>query len=190
MNRERLTMLADYLNGVKEFKGRAPPSNKFDLELWQAPYKHFKKEFDLKGTPKKKPFKLKTIKIGEEKYRMSQPNECQTAGCAIGWAATIPEFIAQGFFLAENSSRTKSNPFPCYVPPNKCHSILFEFDAIVGFFAITQEESSKLFLERYYKPNQRRQPSIVANRIKSFLKTKTNDDRLKWRQKYDKQNIT
>lgn len=67
MNRERLTMLADYLEGIGQFEGRGVPVKKFDLEIWHAPYEHFSTSFEIKRNPRKKPFKYKTIKIGDTK---------------------------------------------------------------------------------------------------------------------------
>lgn len=108
---------------------------------------------------------------------MSSPVECQTAGCAVGWAVTIPEFIEQGFFLSVFLE-------PVYVNVDVNNYTCTGFDAVCEFFDISLQEVNKLFLDAAYKDIDKRNPLAVAKRIRSLVNTKTDKQREKWSNKY------
>lgn len=165
MNKERLLLLADYLEGKKKFKGRAVPANKFDLEHYMEPYSAFSnKKFDVPKGAKKK--KFETVKEVDG-TKLVKPIDCQTAGCAIGWACSIPEFNEQGLFLEELDGGQYH--FPILIQNDKIISCRHNASEI--FFEIDSLEFICLFQPSSYPNGARNRPDLVAKRIRKFVKT-------------------
>ena len=178
MRVDRLIMLADYLEGKGQFANNSVPVRKFDLELWMGQYKDFLKPFKgLSNTEGVEPFIVRKVKRGGETHKILTPVECQTAGCAIGWAATIPEFNEQGLFLA---NRTRNDMFVPTVFPifydkiDKCW--YKEFRALEEFFNIDTNTISILFMPDSYPLRDRRNPKKVAKRIRELILADNSND--------------
>lgn len=175
LNYKRLSTLADYLTGVGKFEGNGVLKEKFDLVTWMTPtnklsWRHFK----IKAAPNKKPFKTKFSK----KYGVTAvvPVFCQTAGCAIGWAATLPEFNKEGLFLIHDGIFA----YPTFITNVDGMQIsLIEFDAVREFFGLTRDQVVMLFVYSSYSEKDGRDPKAVARRIRSLLLCGDNPEKLK-----------
>lgn len=155
-------MLADYLESVGQFEGRGVPKNKFDLQLWMATYNKFERKFKIKADPNKDTFVHKTKKFNGITYNIAHPVECQTAGCAVGWATSMPEFNKLGLYLDafEHS--------PIYFDKNdKC--TYYSTTAVCAFFHIDGVIFCELFLKKFYTEKQSRDPVAVAQRIREVV---------------------
>lgn len=158
MNKDRLKLLADYLEGKGKFKERGVPKEKFDLEHWMASYSYFNNpHFNVESKAKRKKF----IRYQKGSNAVI-PVDCQTAGCAVGWAATIPEFIDQGFYLIKVTEISAAPMYDNNLGDN----------AVMRFFDINITEYSDLFLPSAYEEPTRGKPEIVGKRIREFIKNK------------------
>lgn len=86
--------------------------------------------------------------------------ECGFAGCAVGWACSIPEFIDAGFRLFQGT--------PTYNPGG--FVVWQHFDAPVHFFDITEDQAHYLFGMSYYTGKQFKGPRYVASRLREFVR--------------------
>jgi hypothetical protein len=99
-------------------------------------------------------------------YAPASPS-CGTAGCALGLAATMPEFNALGLRVNENNEIT-------YHPPY--FVITYDhIDSRAGheFFRLTVDQFNYIFMPHYYFTNfendERISPQDVATRIRKFV---------------------
>lgn len=164
MHAERLLMLADYIEGKKQFKGRGIPVNQFSIELWMAPLSKFSKKFDIQSKPKRKKFTVvkKVSAVPDEIYKVLRPVELQTAGCAIGWAATLPEFNEQGLYLTEHSDKYYA---PVYIENGMAYD---DITSCKNFFDITLADLHNLFTDEGYKNLPT--PAMIAKKIRKYVK--------------------
>lgn len=163
-NHARMTMLANYLEGVGDFEGRGAPKAKFDLGLWMGGYDdcHWR-TFKFKPDPNKDPLKTKYIpKLG---ITAAFPVECQTAGCAVGWATSMPEFNKQNFYLQQKSFSGTVEPF-YRDSAGEDHQ---DFRAIEQFFGLDEDSAEMLFTPNFYTKKGERDPKAVAKRIHRLL---------------------
>lgn len=164
MNVERLETLKAYLENI-------PPEivkkKKFDLNKWMTPS-------DVRDT-EKAPFSV-LKKIRSKDLHVVEPNYCQTTGCAMGWATTIPEFKEAGLILAAEPGDIY-NACICYKHKNKWYE---HFEAAENFFDIPYTTSRILFNPMYYRYDERNHPKFVIKRLKLLLK----DGEEKLREKY------
>lgn len=101
---DRLNKLADYLETV--------PRGKFNLNLWHGGYKDFNCQFNEENNPElyqnlmkavyqefpEDPF-IRTgemVPYGNKMLEVIEPAQCKTAGCAFGWAPSVPGFKELG----------------------------------------------------------------------------------------------
>lgn len=110
--------------------------------------------------------RLRTLSVGQYRFDMvtwgtsSDPNDCGFAGCAIGWATSIPAFKYAGFKLDDK------NPHPTWKELNN-------WNAVKAFFDITFQDASYLFDSwSYTTRNGNRKKNLspveVADRIRDF----------------------
>lgn len=114
MNKERLLLLADFLEKL--------PEERFDYVSW----------------------------VGHN-WRGKQDLSCQTTACALGWAATIPEFRAAGLGLSYLSGYPFSKQgYVCLVgdPPawDVVQANFFATRAACRIFDISSRQASCLFV--------------------------------------------
>lgn len=173
MNIDRLQMLADYLEGVGAFEGRGVPKNKFDLQLWMAAYQSFDRKFTKVPEYKFQNLSqddifvpLKTIKFKGMTVYTILPKDCKTAGCAVGWATTLPEFNNEGLYYGHTDDWIGNI---IYIDKSK-NFIHTGFYAVQEFFDINTMTAQMLFERKWYSVKQRRNPKAVATRIKYLLK--------------------
>lgn len=90
---------------------------------------------------------------------------CGSTACAVGWAASIPEFQNLGFRL--QPSRCFSNAaVPAFGRRDN-------WDAVDSFFGLHGGEfgeAGRLFRKAYYTDGDSRDPLAVSRRIKAFVK--------------------
>lgn len=163
MNKKRLLTLAQFLE-TKEF-----PKGKFDLHTWmsglghvvgsglsnttvKAAWKRFKDEPDLNTKPA---FKGTRNDL--------KPLECRTAGCALGWATTIPSFRRAGLRLEGSMTGSDAQTLPTYDGDGGMY-------AAVRFFDIELPIAEHLFHPMYYATERERtSPKAVAKRIRKLV---------------------
>lgn len=106
--------------------------------------------------------------VGHEDIITAQDvNMCGTTACALGHAATIPQFVKRGLALAVNTSPRQTVAVMGYVEySNRYNSVYYGFNAAQQFFSLTMEESQYLFCSLYYPWNSQ-EPQMVAERIRS-----------------------
>ena len=143
MNVERLATLANFLNSFDE----THQDTQFSLMQWMC--------------STKVKFKTKSVIIGYETLYEYLPNECNTVGCALGWAATIPEFKEAGLFLGSFSDDTNI-PSIKYKKLGRLYS---GQKAAEKFFGISEDMFFHFFMPYSYPQDQRRNPRVVATRI-------------------------
>ncbi len=89
-------------------------------------------------------------------------NNCGTAGCAVGWAATC--FKRSGFYLDNSYCEFNHPPIPAYKE-------FTDWNAVREFFKITLDESYYLFSpSTYFRGDKKPSPQTVAKRIQQFVK--------------------
>jgi hypothetical protein len=117
-NIARLKTLADFLEGTGEFEGLGPPIEKFDMNHWFVDTNVYKSAEEInnsewyQGMPRYRDEALKRAASKATRIPNTPafvtddlgalPVKCQAAGCALGWAATIPEFRQDGLRLKLN----------------------------------------------------------------------------------------
>ena len=81
--------------------------------------------------------------------------ECGFAGCAVGWACSIPEFRELGLNLVHGT--------PTY-------NLHHHFQAAETFFDLSERQAHYLFGTAFYTPRQFRAPRYVASRLREFVR--------------------
>ncbi len=81
---------------------------------------------------------------------------CKSAGCAIGWGCTIPEFQAAGLRIDRR-----------FATPTFAGN--FGHDAAAAFFGIAPGSAFDLFNAAFQTGNLNRGPHEVAGRIRAFV---------------------
>jgi len=128
----------DLLETLKEFL-KTVPREKFNLSVWR----------DCAN---------REIFISDDYLK----NECGTVACAMGWAATLPEFKEAGL---EYSSATI-----CYTNPKDKRDGEFSFDAIKRVFKFHHHNTSKNLFSKLYYGSDSTPPDWVVSRIEYLLK--------------------
>ena len=96
-------------------------------------------------------------------------NECGTTACACGWAATIPEFVSDGFTLRGNEAGSSIRFIEYYdADEDETYS---GFQAAEQFFNISSEDTYHLFAERSY-PDDSGTLENVVKRIRRLVADK------------------
>ncbi len=66
------------------------PAKKFNMKCWMEAKNHKKKAFEILDD------------------NFVEPIHCKTIGCALGWAATLPEFKRKGLKFYSETNKTNS----------------------------------------------------------------------------------
>lgn len=135
------------------------PEHKFCLAEWHTSYRNMVALTDfghirtviLEHIASNSP-PSKNVLI-QNKYGFWEGAECQTAACAIGWAATMEEFNQEGFGLSEEGKPVYrfENGFKRGIP------------AIEKFFGIYGGDMDAFFEYSYDEPPT---PAMVAEKIR------------------------
>lgn len=118
----------------------------------------------LDNIPKKK-FNLRewATVIGSEIHAdTSQIKECGFAGCAVGWATTIPSFNRAGLRPIRNAAR--------YVVKGRGY---YGWEAPMMFFGVDGDDANYLFSMDYYDRGSKTTPKTVARRIRHYVRHAT-----------------
>ena len=86
---------------------------------------------------------------------------CNTAACACGWAARIPEFQKAGFRMARSVWWTLVPAFLNYI----------DWEAVDAFFELDGDDSYRLFSATRYADGVK--PGVVAAAIRQFVTGRT-----------------
>lgn len=121
---------------------RTVPAEHFDLEGWRSAG-----DSDPYKTPR--PVSNKNLLT----------HACGTTGCAVGWACALPVFIKQGL-------RWKGWPY--YKGSDGL--ISQHWEAVTGFFEISQDTAKHLFSDFHYLSDHQTTPSEVADRIEESIR--------------------
>lgn len=122
---ERLIRLADKLEGKGPYEEVGPvPTRKFSMQHWYSEHRG--------GTS-----------LYPDDFN---PDQCKTAACACGWAATDPWFRQRKF------------------APDRS----IWWDRVCVFFGMLDDEARSLFQHRYYM-SRNPTPATVAKRIRKFV---------------------
>ena len=129
MNRERLTILADFLDALPE---QLDEQKRFDMNYyWLA-----------------------------APIVIAQYEDCETVGCALGWAATIPAFQQAGFCHSRYAGGA-----PSYLDR-------FGISAATAFFGLSETQAIRLFMPGIYRTRKpQTSPTYVAAQIRKLLAT-------------------
>ena len=87
---------------------------------------------------------------------------CETAGCAVGWAASDPWFQQRGLRLSEQQV--------VFAPRQVEHR---SYEAAVRFFGVRFDDAWELFSPLAYTSGNRTRPKTVANRIRKFVEAES-----------------
>ena len=158
MNTQLLETLATFL---ESFPKDQIENNKFNLSGWMVSNEYASREFDDKPQIKESdnPFSS----INDENYNIVEPNYCQTVGCAMGWATTIPEFKELGLFLITSALALNETEIH--------YKSRYGMRAVQKFFDFQDvDTASILFSPDYYNPKDITNPLIVAKRIRLLIK--------------------
>lgn len=122
----------------------------------------------LKTAPKPRKFNLNYwLRLnGEERLRYHNGdrvalNGCGTTGCGIGWIASDPSVIKEGFYL--QVADVVSN---CIIPVYQDED---DLEAAAKYFDIDVTTAETLFYPSYYPPRERRDPKYVIQRMELLL---------------------
>lgn len=85
-------------------------------------------------------------------------HECNTTGCAVGWACALPEFQAQGLHW--------NRGWPALETENGRST---DWRAVEDFFEISADEANRLFTAHSYPKTHRKDPLAVAQRIRELV---------------------
>jgi hypothetical protein len=135
------------LEKLAEFLQTLPPK-KFTIGQWM----------NLDHTPK-------------EAFIEIDANYCGTAGCALGWATTIPSFRKAGLRLysVKNFWGDSSTQGEVYlIDPKTNEKITDNFGAAAQFFG-TGDDTDWIFCPDFYINEDKVTPKIVAARIRKVL---------------------
>lgn len=93
--------------------------------------------------------------------------ECGFAGCAVGWAMTLPSFKKAGLKTIKDNNLFYNDEY-FSVPYYKGHENWY---AVSKFFGISTYDAGDLFRIESYSSNAT--PKMVARRIRKFVKKAT-----------------
>lgn len=147
--KELMLKLADFLETI--------PSKKFDMAGWMYSKKLKSEDFKV----------IKTLPNHLHYYGTYQdavvvePLHCKTAGCALGWAATMPEFKKRGLKLVGESDRPLALPTII----TKDGSVYSGFEVAEKLFGISMSSAEFLFTCH----RTRNTPKAVAKRLRTFV---------------------
>lgn len=170
MNKKRLEKLAEFLLTIpkEKFKMSSFMREDYDRTGNCEPYKKV-------GSAKTKTAKTKTDgSLGRvDKWNIFEPVKCQTAGCALGWAATIPSFKRAGLVLGDNCENTTSLDVLLLSKDRKKIEAI-DFEAAEKFFDIPMQDAYYFFDPGKYDKERDRfhqiLPRHVSKRIKKYIK--------------------
>ena len=170
MNRERLIILRDFL---RSFPLEMIEKKKFNLDHWMCSYQtaNIANPGMYNGMESVDPFSFigEAYKTGVNTYKkVVEPNHCQTVGCAMGWATTIPEFKAAGLRLIQNDNSGQGDAILQYRNPENGFTYM-TISAISEFFSIQHGNAKVLFVPLYYEFEETMNPLAVADRIDKLL---------------------
>ena len=141
MHVKRLEILADFLETNPTVLARG----KFNLHKWMDAR-------DGDGD-------LSAFHV-DQKYGDTQPNECSTVGCGLGWATTIPAFRRAGL---------RNCRAPRYYD-KKSGALFYGYAAGRHFFQLNYPDTEYiLFNPQRYPTSQRRNPKYLATRIREMI---------------------
>lgn len=157
MNTARLIVLADFLDTI--------PKKKFNLRVWMNEH--------LSPTRDRNKFPNAFTTLSEvsdalqiKPVQCVEPNVCQTAGCAIGWATTIPAFKRAGLRLIYNYDSGAQETYPAIVKNGKV--VASWFGAAQKLFGLTKDEAKILFDWVHYSSSDP-SPKTVSKRIRKVI---------------------
>jgi hypothetical protein len=85
---------------------------------------------------------------------------CDSSACAVGWACTMPAFIAEGLKIAHDGLGW----FPAFKGRGG-------WEAVDFFFELNPYDSEYLFDEGCYDGETKASPAEVADRIRKFIES-------------------
>lgn len=153
MNKERLLTLAKFLEDL--------PKHKFMFGTWMTATNCAVSSYDidekkrfakaLETRDEKKPAFKYVKERGATGSVIVEPNLCQTVGCALGWAATIPEFKKEGLHLIshwDKETGTDDAFVALFENPKDIKHSSYSRDVMAGaqFFDIDYMDAQMLFL--------------------------------------------
>ena len=153
--RKRLEKLADFLETI--------PPEKFDMQVWMKV--SFTALSNLHKSEVYDDLVLEPV----------DANVCGTAGCALGWATTIPSFRKAGLRLF-NKVKKDGNTLTSWgctvrlVDPKTGQFIATTYEAAAIFFGLTDDEATDLFCFWHYGRGST--PKSVARKIRNLLRKK------------------
>ncbi len=169
MKSERLILLADFLQGRGKYRRKGLKPKKFWMGTWHQSAHALSNKIEdgycVDGMSKEAEQYIETVKRGKAfkgRAENAIPIECKTVGCALGWAATIPEFRAAGLKLHRMGGGLLSD---CATPYYKG---AVGFSAATEFFDLSRDQSGYLFDPTAYGPKTVTDIDYVANRIRDI----------------------
>jgi hypothetical protein len=172
MNKERLLTLAKFLEDL--------PKHKFMFSTWMSATDSAVDELEaeryakaLETRDKEKPAFTRINDTCIIDRVVVEPNLCQTVGCALGWAATIPEFKKAGLCLVSYWEDGTNDGFVVLFdnPKDTKHSTYSrDIEAAAKFFDIDYDNSQYLFLEGPDSPKGYTTAKDVAKAIRQMVK--------------------
>lgn len=169
MHVKRLELLAAKLESI--------PKHKFNLETWMAASNSGTIRFNLKALETwdgKGAFQTirRDVSRAGDPYNATRnivkPRECQTVGCAMGWATTMPEFRKLGLRLM--AEHRDDRAVACIV--KKGVITASHFNAAKEIFDFPHRIAEVLFDPSEYEHDQRDDPKYVIARIKDLIQGK------------------
>ena len=171
MNRKRLEKLADFL----ETDPTVNTKGKFHLHYWMGSYDYYLHNVDP-ATEKAMQKLVKKAGDGACFTDDGKPITCRTAGCAFGWATTIPSFRRAGL-----SFKVYKEQADVVYTNKKTGESFLDFNAAMEFFDISYLMSCHFFDPAKYEEKDLAKPKLVAKRIRKYL-----DDNKAYEQKLEK----
>lgn len=123
----------------------------FDLAYWANIHKKAVKRLNLQEN------------YGKEPVRAIEVHECGTTACALGHAATIPEFKRKGLSIV---CQAGLNFNIAYRNPSK-NEVVYDIEAAEHFFYLISDEASSIFYPESYGRDRTKQ--AVINRIEAQI---------------------
>lgn len=139
------------------------PCPQFDMGMWMEP-RMVHGEYSRLGSIEK--FSAN----GNIYHEMAENvNLCGTACCAIGLAATDKDFKQAGLKIVFASSGHTDSGYSAQ--GDIMYRGLVGYEAVGLFFGIPTALAKYLFSALTYTPEERRQPGVVARRVKTAVET-------------------
>lgn len=92
--------------------------------------------------------------------------KCGTVACAVGHAAMMPEFNAEGLrMISEAGNHRYGDAYPCYTEGIKTH--YSPWDAAMKFFGLSWQDANHLFSSTHYDLPPT--PAEVSARIRGLV---------------------